>query len=323
MATVPKIVVLDGEALRKNDMDWSALCEYSADVTIYPHTDSKNLIERIGTAEAIVINNKGQIEKKLFEACKNLKYIGLTATGYDGVNIDDCNRYGVTVTNAPGYSTESVAQQLFALLLEYAAHTSAYCAAVRRGEWLGRMKDMQSIRPMLELRGRTIGILGYGNIGSAVARIAAAFGMEILCHTFTDRDLPGIKFCSLEQMLSQSDIVSLHCRHSEQTDKIINEQTIAMMKPGVVLCNVSRGRLVDDASVCDALKSGQIGFYLADALSDEPNTQDNPLISCENTLITPHIGWGTQSSLDRLCGIVCENLIGYLEGRPQNVVNNL
>ncbi len=322
MEIKPKIVVLDSEALRDNDMDWSPLKAYGREVVLYPHSTLKQMIDRVGDADAVVINNKGHVDKVVFESCKNLSYIGLTATGYDGLNIDDCNNYGITVTNVPDYSTESVAQQLFALLLEYAAHTSAYCDAVRRGEWLGKMQSMNGLRNRIELRGRTLGIIGYGNIGSAVARIALAFGMKILCYTYSEKQAPGVEFCSIERLYKESDIISLHCRHSEQTDKIIDEKAISMMKNGVVLCNVSRGRLIDDDAVCNALKGGKLGFYLADALTGEPNVKNNPLINLENTLITPHIGWSTQSSLDRLCEMVCQNLIACFEGKPQNVVNN-
>ncbi len=313
-----KIVILDAEALREKDMDWSPLYELG-DVTLYPHTLNDQLIERIGDADAIIIN-KGQINEKVLKECRSLKYIGITATGYDNINLIDCKKYGVTLCNVPGYSTESVAQQLFALLLEYATDLSSHSTVTRQGEWLGRIDDITKLRPMVELYGATMGILGYGNIGSAVARIAQGFGMKVLCHTFSNKQAEGIEFCSLDRLLCESDILTLHCRHTEQTEKIIDAQAIAKMKHGAVLCNVSRGKLIDDDAVYEALQSGQIAFYLADVLSNEPQTQGHPLLSCENTVITPHVAWATKASLARLAETVVNNMKAYYNGTPQNVV---
>ncbi len=321
MTTKPKIVVLDAVALRENDMDWTALDKLSDNVTIYPHTLTSDLIERIGDADAVIIN-KGQVDEKVLNVCTNLKYIGITATGYDSLNIADCEKFGVTVTNVPGYSSESVAQQLFALLLEYATNVSAYSGVAKKGEWLGRINDINSLRPMIELGGKTLGIVGYGDIGSAVARIAKAFGMRVLCYSFSGKTADGIEFCDLDTLYAQSDILSLHCKHTELTDKIINQDSISKMKDGVLLCNVSRGRLIDDEAVFNALQNGKIAFYLADVLTDEPLTQNHPLIKCKNTIITPHVAWATKSSLNRLADAVIENMTAFYNGTPKNVVTN-
>ncbi len=321
MEQKPKIVVLDAVALRDADMDWSGLYDISDDVAIYPHTLTEELVERIGNADAVVIN-KGVIDRKVLEHCKQLKYVGITATGFDTLNIKDCESYGVTVANVPNYSSESVAQQLFALLLEYANHTSGYAKAARNGEWLARMKSTDSLRRMVELNGKTIGILGYGNIGSAVARIAAAFGMRVLCYSFSNKKAQGVEFCSLDRLVAESDILSLHCRHTEDTDKIINADRLNSMKQGAVLCNVSRGRLIDDDAVYNALKSGKLSFYIADVLTGEPMTQGNKLLGCENVVITPHVAWATDASLKRLSDIVVQNMRAYFDGCPVNVVNN-
>ncbi len=321
MQLKPKIVVLDAEAMRADDIDWSGLSAISDDITIYPHSLTEQLVERIGEADAVVIN-KGLIDDNVLKFCKRLKYVGITATGYDTLNIEHCNNYGVTVTNVPNYSSDSVAQQLFALLLEYAAHTSGYARAARSGDWLGRMQGINSLRRMVELSGKTIGIIGFGNIGSAVARIATAFNMRVLCYSFSNKRAPGVEFCDLERVFIESDILSLHCRHTDDTDKLVNEARLNMMKKGAVLCNVSRGRLIDDDAVYNALKSRQLSFYLADVLTGEPHTEGHPLLSCENTVITPHVAWATDASLLRLAGAVIENMKAYYSGLPINVVNN-
>ncbi len=315
-----KVVVLDAVALRDGDMDWSTLEEVASELVIYSHTTNDMLIERIGDAEAIIIN-KGQINEEVLSRCTKLRFIGLTATGYDNIDISSCRRHGVAVANVPGYSTDSVAQQLFALLLEYCTDTAGYSAAVRRGDWLGRMSDIGSLRRMSDLCGKTLGIIGFGNIGGAVAKIALAFGMKVIGYSPNPKVKEGINFCSLEQVLRQSDIVSLHCRLSHETEKLIDANRLAMMKKGAVLCNVSRGGVVDDHAVLEALESGQLGFYLADVLTGEPHTENHPLINAKNTLITPHVAWATQNSLARLADEVCDNLKAFCEGIDRNLVS--
>ncbi len=314
-----KTVILDARALRENDMDFSPLKSVSGDITVYPHTTNDKLIERIGDAEAIIIN-KGIVNDLVLDACPRLQYIGLTATGYDNIDITACKRRGVTVTNVPGYSTESVAQQLFALLLEYCVDTANYSSAVRGGDWLGRMSDVSKLRRMSDLSGKTLGILGFGSIGSAVARIALAFNMRVICHTPSKKSHGSVEFCTFDDLLCESDILSLHCLLSPDTKEIINEKSIKKMKDGAVLCNVSRGALVDERAVLKALDSGKLRFYLADVLTGEPDTADNPLIKHEKTIITPHVAWASEGSLSRLAGEVCENLIAYLGKCPRNVV---
>ncbi len=314
-----KIVILDARALRENDMDFSALRAVSDDITVYPHTTNELLVERILDAEAIIIN-KGLINEKVLTACPSLRYIGITATGYDNIDIAACKNHGVTVTNVPGYSTESVAQQLFALLLEYYVDTMSYSRVVRDGDWLGRMSDVSRLRRMGDLSGKTLGILGFGSIGSAVARIATAFNMRVLCYTPSKKDCESVEFCTFERLLDESDILSLHCLLSPDTKGIINEKSIEKMKDGAVLCNVSRGALVDEQAVIKALDSGKLSFYLADVLTGEPDTADNPLIKHDKTIITPHVAWASENSLSRLAGEVCENLIAYTNKRPRNVV---
>ncbi len=314
------IVILDAVALRDGDMNFDPLKSVAGEFTVFDHTTNDKLIERIGNAEAIVIN-KGRIDDSVLIACPRLRYVGLTATGYDNIDVEACDRRGVAVTNVPGYSTEGVAQQLFALLLEYCVDTSGYSSAVKRGEWLGRMSDIGSLRTMTELGTKTLGILGFGNIGAAVARIALAFNMRVISYSPRPKSMEGVEFCSFDRLLAESDILSLHCLLSPQTERIINEKSLAKMKPSAVLCNVARGALIDDDAVLKALNDGRLSFYLADVLTNEPHTQDHPLIRCPNAIITPHVGWATEASLHRLAGEVCNNLISYFEGKPRNLVS--
>lgn len=316
-----KITVLDGYALNPGDLSWEGF-EKLGDLTVYERTAQEDLIERAKDSEAIIVN-KALLDSETLRKLPKLKYIGVTATGYNIIDIEAAKDLGIAVTNIPAYSTMSVAQHAFALLLSVTDHSEHYSVEVSKGRWNESRDFCFWDTPLIELAGKKFGIMGMGNIGTAVSKIALAFGMEVLAYTSKDAsELPnGVTKVSIEQLMSDSDIISLHCPLTHDTKQIINKHTISRMKPGVILINTGRGLLVDEKDVAEGLKSGKIRAYCADVLSNEPPLSDNPLVGAPNAYITPHIAWATKEARTRLMDISVSNLRHFLEGVPTNVVN--
>ena len=318
-----KLVVLDSYALQEGDLDWSGLAALAGPVTTWPRTPYEQAAARIGDAELVVVN-KTWIDDAVLTACPNVKWVGLTATGTDSLDLAACTRHGVPVANVPGYSTESVAQMVFSLLLSVCQCPERYWQAIQGGCWQTDIRPEYGITPQRELFGKTIGIVGYGSIGRAVARMAKGFGMQVLVHTRTVRPqyaADGVQFVPLGDLLAQSDIVSLHCPATQETRGLIGPAALAQMKQGAILVNTARGALVDDNAVAASLKAGHLGFFAADVVGAEPIVPDSPLLACPRVLLTPHVAWATQEALSRLAAAVTENLQSFLCGAPQNIVN--
>jgi glycerate dehydrogenase len=316
-----KIIVLDGHALNPGDLDWSELSTLGA-FTVFPRTASQEVVVRADDAE-ILFTNKVVINRATLEALPRLRYIGVLATGYNVVEVLAARERGIAVTNVPDYSTRSVAQLTFALLLELAHGVGHHSEAVRSGRWSSNSDFCFWDTPLIELDGLTMGIVGFGQIGRQVASIAQAFGLQVIVNSRTrPATLPtGIEWVGLEALLRRSDVVTLHCPLTPDTVKLMNAERLALLKPDAFLINTGRGPLMDEAALADALNAGRLAGAALDVLSTEPPPTSNPLLSARNCLITPHMGWATQAARKRLMKIAAANLRAYLAGQPQNVVN--
>lgn len=317
-----KIVVLDGRALNPGDLSYDCLKQFG-DVTLYSHTDTEaETILRIADHD-IVLVNKVPITESVLAACPNIKLICVQATGYNIVDCAACAKRGIPVTNVPSYGTAAVAQFTLALMLELCHRIGHHDDAVHQGKWCACSNFCFWDTPQMELAGKTLGIIGYGRIGQAVARLAQAFGMRVLASSRTKRAITDVsaEYVSLDTLLQESDFISLHCPLFPETEKMINAKSIAKMKDGAILINTSRGGLLDEAAVRDALVSGKLSAAAVDVISQEPMVADNPLLDAPNCIITPHIAWAPKESRQRLLDCVVENIRAYLQGQPQNVVN--
>jgi len=319
-----KLVVLDGHALNPGDLSWEEIKDL-ADCTVYERTPKEKVMERIGDAE-LVLTNKTVLDRAVLEQLPNLRYIGVLATGVNVIDLEAARERGIAVTNVPGYSTPSVAQMVFALLLELTLQVGHHGALVRSGAW-ARSADFSFFdRPLVELDGLTLGIVGFGAIGRRVTRIAEAFGMKVLVHTAHPEkyrhlaENRELSFVDLETLFRKSDAVTLHCPLTPETQSLVNDQRLNQMKPGAYLINTGRGPLVDEAALAAALNEGRIAGAGLDVLSKEPPAADNPLLTARNCFITPHIAWASGAARQRLMAVVAENLRAYLEGGPQNRV---
>ena len=314
------ITILDGHALNPGDLSWKALEELGS-LTVYPRTKPEEVIEHIGSSDAILIN-KINITEAILEACPQVKYIGVQATGYNVVDIEACKKHGVTVTNVPAYSTAAVAQLTFAFMSEAACRTKLHSDSVLQGDWTRCPDFCYWKTPLTELEGKTLGIFGYGNIGRRVAQIAQAYGMKVIVCTRTQKpDIPNP--VDFDTLLSQSDILTLHAPLTAQTSGIINRSSIAKMKKSAWIINTARGAFVNEADICDALTQGNLAFYAADVVSQEPMAKDCPLLKApkDKILITPHIAWAAIETRKRLLEVVVQNLRAWTEGKSQNVVS--
>ncbi|MEC5314039.1 D-2-hydroxyacid dehydrogenase [Enterococcus casseliflavus] len=318
-----KIVVLDGYALNPGDLAWQGF-EELGEVTVYDrtsYTDKQEIIERIGDAEAI-LTNKTPITADVLKACPQLTYIGVLATGYNVVDLAAAKEQGITVTNIPSYSTNAVAQATFALLLEVTNQVGHHNRSVHQGDWQTSKDFSYWQTPLMELAGKTIGLIGYGAIAQAVATIAHAFQLKVIY--FNHRPKPAqadwAKQVSLAELYQEADIISLHVPQFPETEKMIDRTALAQMKPSAILINTSRGGLIDEAAVAEALKIGQIAALAADVVSKEPIAADNPLLQAPNCYLTPHIAWAPVETRRRLMGIAVANLSGFKAGTAQNVV---
>ena len=316
-----KIVVLDGYATNPGDLSWDFLANYG-ELTVNWRCADDEIVEKAKDAD-IVINNKCNMTKEVLDRLPNLKYIGLQSTGFNAVDVVAAKENGVIVSNVPAYSTNEVAQHTFALILEISNNVGLYSKAVHEGAWSNAENFCFYLEPLDELNNKTIGIIGFGSIGKRVANIAKAFGMKVLVNTPhpNEEEFKDITFCSLDELLKNSDIITCHCPLNAQTTKLINDETISKMKSTAIFINTSRGMVVDDEALANALNSGKIAAAGLDVVSVEPPKEDNPLLSAKNCFITPHIAWGATQTRARLMGVIEENLKAFINGKPQNVVN--
>jgi glycerate dehydrogenase len=317
-----KIVVLDGYTLNPGDLSWDGLKKFG-DLTIYDRTPADKIVERAAGAE-IVYTNKTPLNKEVLKQLTSLKFIGVLATGYNVVDTEAAKDNGVIVTNIPGYGTDSVAQMTFALLLELCQHVQYHSDSVRQGKWAQSVDFCYWDYPLVELTGKTMGIIGFGNIGSKVADIATAFGMNIIAYSKPETNeshRKNFSWTDVNQLLAQSDVVSIHCPLFPDTKGLINKERLKMMKSSAFLLNTSRGPIVVDEDLAEALNNGTIAGAGIDVLSVEPPSADNPLFSAKNCIITPHIAWATKEARTRLMDIAVNNLAAFINGNPINVVN--
>lgn len=315
-----KIVALDGYAANPGDLSWDEL-KALGECVIYDRTAPEEVLERAADAE-VVLTNKVVITAEMMAALPQLKYIGVMATGYNIVDIDAARERGIIVTNIPSYSTDSVAQMVFAHILNIAQQVQHHSEAVHQGRWTASKDFCFWDTPLIELRGKKIGIVGLGHTGYTTARIAIGFGMEVYAYTSKSSFQlpPEIKKMELDQLFSECDIISLHCLLTDKTRELVNAARLKLMKPTAILINTGRGQLVNEQDLADALNNGQIYAAGLDVLSQEPPKADNPLLTARNCYITPHIAWASAAARERLMGILFDNLKGYMEGK---VINNV
>ena len=315
-----KIVVLDGYTLNPGDLSWKDL-EELGELTVYDRTQPGQLVPRAADAE-VVLTNKTVIGDEHFQQLPKLKFIAVLATGYNVVDVEAARRRGIPVSNVPAYGTRSVAQMVFAHLLNLTQHVRDHVETVRRGRWSQIEDFCYWDYPLVELDGLVMGLVGLGRIGRAAAGLAAAFGMRVLAYDVAAVDRPdGVQMVDLDTLFQQSDVVSLHCPLTPENHGLVNARRLAMMKPTAFLINTSRGPLVDEQALAEALQSGRIAAAGLDVLAVEPPPPDHPLLQLENCYVTPHIAWATKSARQRLMNIAIENVRAMLRGQPQNVVN--
>ncbi|MGA3228687.1 MAG: D-2-hydroxyacid dehydrogenase [Candidatus Binatus sp.] len=318
-----KIVVLDGHALNPGDLSWKALSAIG-ELQVFDRTADDQIVALAHEAE-IVLTNKTRLPAQILRQLKSTRYIGVLATGYDVVDLQTARELEISVTNIPTYATASVAQFTFAMLLELCHHVALHSEATRAGEW-SRSKDFSFWKtPLVELAGKTIGLIGLGQIGRRVAEIALAFEMRVVAAGTVRSpvpDWPGFRWYEVNELLPQADVVSLHCPLLPHTRGIINAKSLAMMKPSAFLINTSRGPLVIEQDLADALNNGRLAGAAVDVLSSEPPSPDNPLLRAKNCIATPHIAWATKEARTRLLDTAVANLRAFLDGHPVNVVNS-
>jgi glycerate dehydrogenase len=315
-----KIIVLDAFAMNPGDLSWEQL-KNIGNTEIYDRSLPEESIKIVSDAE-IILTNKALVNKDIMEAAPNLKYIGVMATGYNVVDITEVHKRNIIVTNVPSYSTASVAQLTFAFILELANHTALYAQSVKNGDWV-RSKDFSyHLKPIMELQNKTLGIIGFGQIGQNVAKIALAFGMRIISsHKHPERDkMEGVTFVDEKTCFKEADIVSLHCPLTQDNFEFVNKQLLATMKPKAFLVNTSRGGLVNENDLAEALNHETIAGAALDVLSTEPPSANNPLLHAKNCLINPHVAWATFESRTRLMDVVVNNIEAFLKGKPVNVI---
>ncbi len=312
-----KITVLDGNALNPGDLSWEPLKEFG-ELTVFPRTEPEDVVSRIGDSDLVLLN-KINITENILSQCKKLKYIGVQATGYNVIDLEACRKHNVTVTNVPSYSSAGVAQLVFAFISEFACSTKLHSDSVMNGDWCSSRDFCYWKKPLIELDGKSLGIFGYGNIGSRVAAIARAYGMKVLVCTRTPK--PGIENqVDFDTLLTESDFVTLHSPLTDRTKGIICSENLKKMKKSAYLINTARGGIVNEADLRKALEDGTISGYAADVVSEEPMLSGNPLLGAPNCLVTPHIAWAATETRQRLLNIVIENIRCYLSGKPQNVI---
>ena len=320
-----KIVVLDGYTENPGDLSWTEL-EKLGQLTVYDRTayeESPLIAQRIGDAE-VIVTNKTPISQQTLEQCPNLKLIAVLATGYNVIDCAAARKKGISVVNVPTYGTASVSQYSIALLLEICHHIGHHDQSVHAGNWANNADWCYWDYPLIELEGKTMGIIGFGRIGQAEGRIARALGMRVLAYDLYPSDSGRAigAYVDLDTLYRQSDVISLHCNLTPENTRMINKDSIAKMKDGVILINNARGQLIDEQDVADALNSGKLAAAGLDVVYTEPIREDNPLLKAKNCIITPHISWAPKESRQRIMDVTAENIRAFLAGRPQNVVNS-
>jgi glycerate dehydrogenase len=316
-----KLVYTDAYTLNPGDLDWAPI-EALGDVTLYDRTSPEQLLDRIKDAELVLVN-KVRINRETLDQLPKLRYIGVTATGYDIIDLDAAREKGIVVTNVRGYSSDSVAQLTFALLLELTLHVGRHSTSAHEGDWVASPDFSYSKSPLVELAGKTMGLVGYGDIGRSVAAIAKAFGMNVLVnrrHPKPDAT-DDTQYVDQETLFSKSDIVSLHCPATPDTIGFVNQKLLSLMKPSAYLINTSRGNLINEADLASALNNEKLAGAGLDVLAAEPPKAGNPLLTAKNCVITPHIAWASREARLRLMHLVADNVRSFLDNKPQNVVN--
>lgn len=315
-----KIVVLDGYTLNPGDLSWDGIKKLG-DCTIYDRTPPEKTVERAQNAEA-VFTNKVVFNREVIGQLPDLRFIGVLATGYNVVDLEAATEAGIVVTNIPAYSTASVAQMVFSHMLHIVQNVSKHADSVKKGEWANSIDFSYHLTPQTELAGKTLGIIGFGQIGQAVAKIGLAFGMNILFNNRSKKETNlNARQVDLDTLLAESDFISINCPLTDENAGFINKAAISKMKTSAILINTGRGALINEEDLAEALNNGRIAGAGLDVLSTEPPSPDNPLLSAKNCNITPHIAWATTEARERLMKIAAENLKAFLEGKPQNKVN--
>ena len=320
--TKMKIVILDGRTTNPGDTAWDLIANLG-DLTVYDKTPADKTLERAADAD-IIITNKTQLNEQTLRALPNLKMISILATGYNTVDVKVARELGIDVSNVPEYSTSSVAQHVFALMLELCLHIGDHDNAVHAGQWSQSEDFSFHLGNLIELEGKTLGIFGFGKIGARIAKIAAAFGMKVIATTRSEKPLPaieGFEFVSLDELLSRSDFVSLNCPQTPETTDLVNKEFLAKMKPSAMLINCARGGVVVDQDLVDALNTGVIAGAGIDVASVEPLPADSCLLEADNLIITPHIAWAPLAARKRLVKTTADNVAAFIAGSSQNLVN--
>lgn len=319
-----KIVNLDGYTTNPGDLSWDFLNNYADEVVIYDRTKSEDIVKRAKGAEVLLINKTVLTKNEIDALSPELKYIGLQSTGYNVVDLNAANEHGITVCNIPAYSTNAVAQQVFAFILHFANQVDLHSKSVHDGDWSNCSDFCYWKSPLTELYGKTLGIIGFGSIGSQVAKLAECFGMNVLVSARTKKDLSDYKNTvqtDIDTILKESDYITCHCPLTDETNNLINKENIAKMKKSAILINTSRGPVVDEEALANALDNEEIAGAALDVLKVEPANRNNPLLTAKNCVITPHIAWAGKETRERLISILEQNLKCFLEGKPQNKVN--
>lgn len=317
-----KIVILDGYTVNPGDLNWNHLKKFG-ELTIYDRTPPELVVSRIGDAD-IVMTSKCLLTKEVLSSCPKVKWIGILATGFNNVDLAYTKKHGIPVTNIPAYSTNSVVQLTFSLLLEICNRVSVHSDAVHSGAWQSSEDFCFTRTPQMELWGKTFGIVGFGSIGRKVAKVAEALGMQVLIvsnHPDSSFESERITFTTQQDLFAQAEVISLHCPLTEERRGFINSHSIGEMKDGVILLNTARGPLINEADLAEALKSGKVAAAGLDVLSSEPPREGNPLFGISNCIITPHIAWNTKEARSRLIDTAISNLASFIEGRNENCVN--
>jgi glycerate dehydrogenase len=314
-----KIVITDGYALNPGDMSWDPIRQIG-DLKVYDRTSRAEIIERCKEAE-IILSNKTEFSEESIGKLNNVRLISVLATGYNVIDISAAKNRGIIVCNVPAYGTESVAQHTFALILELANKISLHSASVAHGDWQQSPDYSYSIKPLIELAGKTLGIVGLGNIGLQTANLANAFGMKVIYNSRNDKHTTLAAFKSMEDVFSESDFISLHCPLTETNKEFVNKHFLQLMKPTAYLVNTARGQLINEQDLADALNNNDIAGAALDVLSKEPPDSSNPLLTAKNCVITPHNAWSTSEARQRIIDITVENIKAFLSGHPINVVN--
>ena len=316
-----KAVILDGYTENPGDLSWDNTAKF-CDLTVYDRTPDELVIERSIDADILIVN-KIKLTREIIEKLPKLKFVSTLATGFNQIDAEALRERNIPLSNIPAYSTNAVAQTVFAFILESVNNVGAYTQSVKKGDWTNCLDFCYWNKPIYELDGKTLGVIGFGKIGRRVAQLGSAFGMKVIAYTPSGKkdDADNVTFTDMETVISSSDFISVHCPLTPQTQELINKEFIEKLKPNAVVINTARGGVADENAISNALKNGELYCYCTDVLSTEPPKADNPLLSAPNCFITPHIAWAAYETRARLMGILESNIEAYLNGTPINVVN--